>query len=73
MPDQNLVTLEVFDIRGRLILRRPQGLTMAGDSQLPLFARGRPAAGVYLFRLRVEDPQTGRIRDSLTGKMTLLR
>lgn len=73
MPDQNLVTLEVFDVRGRLVLRRPMGLTVAGDSQVPLFAQDRPAAGVYLFRLNIEDPTTGRLRDSLTGKMTLVR
>ncbi len=45
----------------------------AGDSQVPLFTQKKPAAGVYLFRLRIEDPETGRLRDSLTGKMTLLR
>lgn len=73
MPDQNLVTLEVFDVRGRLVLRRPLGLTVAGDSQVPLFAQDRPAAGVYLFRLNIEDPTTGRLRDSLTGKMTMVR
>ena len=73
MPDQNVVTLEVYDIRGRLILRRPMGLTMAGDSQVALFSQNRPSAGVYLFRLRIEDPDTGQLRDSLTGKMTLLR
>ncbi len=73
MPDQNVVTLEVYDIRGRLMLRRPMGLTMAGDSQVSLFSQNRPAAGVYLFRLRIEDPATGQLRDSLTGKMTLLR
>jgi hypothetical protein len=73
MPDQNLVTLEVFDIRGRLVMRRPLGLTYAGDSQVPLFTQKKPAAGVYLFRLNIEDPESGRLRDSLTGKMTLLR
>jgi len=73
MPDQNLVTLEVFDVRGRLVMRRPLGLTIAGDSQVPLFTQKKPAAGVYLFRLNIEDPETGRLRDSLTGKMTLLR
>ena len=73
MPDQNIVTLEVFDVRGRLVIRRPLGLTIAGDSQVPLFTQKKPAAGVYLFRLKIEDPETGRLRDSLTGKMTLLR
>ena len=73
MPDQNVVTLEVYDIRGRLVMRRPLGLTIAGDSQVPVFTQNRPAAGVYLFRLNIEDPETGRLRDSLTGKMMLLR
>jgi hypothetical protein len=73
MPDQNLVTLEVYDLRGHLVSRRPLGLTMAGDSQAALFGKDRPAAGVYLFRLRIENPATGQLRDSLTGKMTLLR
>jgi hypothetical protein len=73
MPDQNLVTLEVYDVRGRLVIRRPLGLTVAGDSRVPMFTQGEPAAGVYLFRLTIEDPQTGRLRDSLTGKMTLLK
>ena len=73
MPDQNVVTLEVYDIRGRLVMRRPLGLTIAGDSQVPVFTRNKPAAGVYLFRLSIEDPETGQLRDSLTGKMMLLR
>ena len=73
MPDQNLVTLEVYDLRGRLVSRRPLGLTSAGDSQVALFGKDQPAAGVYLFRLQIENPATGQMRDSLTGKMTLLR
>ncbi len=73
MPDQNVVTLEVFDVRGRLVMRRPLGLTVSGDSQVPMFTQEKPAAGVYLFRLNIENPETGQLRDSLTGKMTLLR
>ena len=73
MPDQNLVTLEIYDVRGRLVERRPLGLTMAGDSMVQPFRQNRPAAGVYLFRLRIENPATGEVRDTLTGKMTLLR
>ena len=38
-----------------------------------MFTQEKPAAGVYLFRLNIENPETGQLRDSLTGKMTLLR
>lgn len=73
MPDQNLVSLEIFDLRGRLIERRRLGLFYEGENSLELFSSGRPGSGVYLFRLRMLNPATGAERAVLTGKTILVK
>jgi hypothetical protein len=71
LPQENLVTLEVYDVRGRLVSRRALGSQQAGE--VPLFADRRPEAGVYLYRLQVVDPTTGQTRTTLQGKTLLLK
>jgi len=73
MPDRNLVTLEIYDIRGMLVERRQLGLMNEGESNLSLFSARRPSAGVYLYRLQMIDPGTGAERASLTGKLVLVK
>ncbi len=71
LPHENLVTLEVYDVRGRLVSRRALGAQQAGE--VPLFADRRPEAGVYLYRLQLVDPATGQARTTLQGKTLLLK
>lgn len=73
MPDGNLVTLEIFDLRGALIERRRLGLLGEGENDLELFSSRRPGSGVYLYRLRMVDPVTGVEREALTGKTVLVK
>ena len=69
LPERNLVTLEVFDVRGRLLERRLLGEQDGGERDVTLFRGERkPGAGVYLYRLRLENPATGQVRGTLTGK-----
>jgi len=71
LPQANLVTLEVYDVRGRLVARRALGSLQGGE--FPLFADRRAEAGVYLYRLHVVDPESGRTRTTLQGKTLLLK
>jgi hypothetical protein len=73
IPDRSLVTLEVYDVRGRLVERRELGSLSEGDASVPLFSKQDPAAGVYLYRMQFVDPATGRVRGSLTGKTMLMK
>ncbi len=73
MPDPNLVTLEIYDLRGRLVQRRPLGEMAGGENEVMMFSGKRPSAGVYLYRLQMSDPVTGRLRGSLKGKVLLVK
>jgi len=73
MPGQNLVTLEIYDVRGMLVDRREMGLMYEGENSVSLFNGRRPGAGVYLFRLRMVDPGTGAEHTALTGKTVLIK
>ncbi len=42
MPDRNLVTVEVYDVRGRLVERRRLGELGGGENTIPLFGDHRP-------------------------------
>ncbi len=73
MPDRNLVTLEMYDVRGMLVERRKLGLMNEGENDVSLFSGRRPSAGVYLYRLKMIDPGTGAERASLSGKTVLVK
>jgi len=73
IPDRNRVSLEVYDVRGRLVERRELGEMDAGDASVPLFGSDEPAAGVYLYRVQFVDPASGRERGVLTGKTMLMK
>ncbi len=72
LPERNRVTFEVYDLRGRLVERRQLGTVEGGERQLSLFGERRQASGVYLYRLRIEDPVSGRLRGTLTGKTLVI-
>ncbi|PJA73838.1 hypothetical protein CO151_12025 [bacterium CG_4_9_14_3_um_filter_65_15] len=73
MPDRNLVTLEVYDVRGRLVEKRPLGEMGSGENEIMIFPARRPGAGVYLYRLHMANPVTGMPRGVLTGKVLLIK
>jgi hypothetical protein len=66
------VTLEIYDVAGRLVERRPLGRQAAGARFVSFDGQGK-AAGVYLFRLDVRDPASGARRIAMQGRMTLLK
>jgi hypothetical protein len=66
VPEPVSVTLETFDLAGRLIRRLPLGVQPAGESAVNL-ARGA-APGIVFYRLRATDPSTGRELATLSGK-----
>ena len=66
------VTVDVFDLQGRLVSSRALGLHPAGEVATPFSSVGvRP--GLYLYRVRAIDPETRKENASLPGKMLLLR
>ena len=66
------VTLQIFDLQGRLVSTRPLGIRQPGEGTASFTSSGlRP--GVYLYRLRVLDPETRAEIASLPGKMLLVR
>lgn len=71
LASRSNVTFEVFDVRGRLVEQRRIGPQSEGMQEL-LFDGSQMPAGVYLYRVQVEDPQTGANRASLSGKLTLV-
>lgn len=73
MPDPNRVTVEIYDLRGRLVERRRLGELSGGENTVQLFGDHRQSSGVYLYRVLVEDPRSGAVRGTLTGKTTLIR
>lgn len=72
LPAPGKVTLEVFDVQGRLVERRPLGMQPAGVQYAAFDGAGR-VAGVYLCRVRVSDPGTGEVRSTLTGRMQIVK
>jgi hypothetical protein len=72
LPESSRVTLEVFDLQGRVIERRVVGVQSAGLREIPFDGHGR-GAGVYPYRLLLEDPRSGARRATLAGKVVLLK
>jgi hypothetical protein len=72
LPRDSDVTIEVFDVAGRLVERRELGLQSAGIRDASIDGRERPA-GVYLYRLTAMDPSDGSLRASLSGKVVLVK
>lgn len=65
------VSLEVYDVQGRLVERRSLGVRPAGGGQVEFDGGGR-TAGIYLYRVQVADPTTGALRSVGGGRMIIL-
>jgi len=72
LAESSRVTLEVFDLQGRVIERRVIGVENAGLREVPFSGEGR-SAGVYPYRLLLDDPRSGARQAALTGKVVLLK
>ncbi|MGD8394242.1 MAG: hypothetical protein PVF43_02075 [Candidatus Eiseniibacteriota bacterium] len=72
LPEASHVTLDVFDVAGRLASRRDLGLHAAGVRSAS-FADPALPGGVYFYRLELADPASGAVRAALSGKLVLLR
>ena len=66
------VTLEVFDLQGRLVASRPLGFQSAGTRQYA-FTHPGLGAGLYLYRMKTADALSGEIRTTRSAKMLLLK
>ncbi|GJM43775.1 MAG: hypothetical protein DHS20C21_06170 [Gemmatimonadota bacterium] len=72
LPQRRDVTLEVFDVTGRLVQRTPLGTLNPGSIEAAFDGAGR-SAGVYLYRLKLVDPETHVEQASPYGKLVLLK
>ncbi len=72
LPQPSRVTLEVFDVQGRLLEKRALGLQQAGTRQVRFEGADR-SAGIYQYRLTMSDPVSGEVRSELFGRMVLLK
>jgi hypothetical protein len=66
------VTIEVFDMQGRLVVKRALGMQSPGPHQAT-FSNPGLRAGLYLYRMRAVDPLSGAERAALSGKMLLVK
>jgi len=68
LPRTSRVTLDVFDLQGRNVDTRVLGVMQAGPRQFAYPGAGL-GSGLFLYRLRLEDPETGVALSTLSGKM----
>ena len=71
LREASQVALEVYDVAGRLVEDRTLGIQDAGVGEALYDGRGR-SHGIYFYRLRISDPETGAERATLHGRMILL-
>jgi len=72
MPQISDVTVEVFDILGKLVSRQMLTMQGPGESSATINAE-KLSSGVYTYRVRMTEHNSGVERASFTGKMTLIK
>ena len=72
LPRAGDVTLEVYDVLGRLVSRQALGVQSAGEHDAVLGRTGL-STSVYLYRLRFADPKSGALVASRAGKVMFLK
>ncbi|MFN8177858.1 MAG: T9SS type A sorting domain-containing protein [bacterium] len=72
LPQPGQVSLELYDVSGRLVASRGLGLHSPGTWETSVDGAGM-AAGVYFYRLRLTDPESGSTRATLQGKIVLMK
>jgi hypothetical protein len=72
MAEAGDVTLEIYDLQGRLMAAQHLGVQQPGERQAVV--RGAQyGSGVHAYRVRIADPATGATKATLSGKMMFLR
>jgi hypothetical protein len=66
------VTLEMYDVAGRLVETQEMGLQQAGVRAFR-YDGTKLSAGIYLYQLKIVDPETGGLRAALPGRMIVTR
>jgi hypothetical protein len=66
-----VVSLEVYDVQGRLVEHRSLGVRPAGSGQVEFDGAGR-SAGMYLYQVQVADPTTGALHPVGSGRVIIL-
>jgi hypothetical protein len=66
------VDLDVFDVGGRLLRTRSLGVFEAGSRESVVRLEGL-GTGVYFYRLRAADPESGAALATMSGRMMHLR
>jgi hypothetical protein len=72
LPQQSRVSLEVFDVQGRLVTSHAYGVQQAGEGSVRI-EPFTSHSGLFLYRLHVTDPVTGAARGTLSGRLMVLR
>jgi hypothetical protein len=72
LREESDVTVEIFDVSGRLVDRRELGAQPAGARTFDIGIANR-SPGVYFYRLVMKDARTGAANGSMTGKMILMK
>jgi hypothetical protein len=70
LPQPTSVTIEVYDLQGRLVSSRAVGVQPAGVQSAAIGRPGR--SGLYLYRVKLADPRSGALHATLAGKMMTL-
>ena len=70
-PQASDVTLEVFDVKGRMVEKRSLGRQQAGVQTTAIRYDGR--TGVHFYRLSFVSPESGHTLATLAGKVMLIR
>lgn len=68
VPSTSVVTLEIYDVLGRLVREQRIGSVDAGEHEAVLEGSGL-AAGVYAYRLSYRDAANGESRGGTTGRL----
>ena len=66
------VSLDVYDVAGRLVERQALGLQRAGAGEARFGAKDQ-SSGVYLYRVHLKDPSTGALRKTLSGRFVVIK
>jgi hypothetical protein len=72
LDEASEVTVEIFDVSGRLVDQQDLGPQPAGLRAHDLGVPDR-GPGVYFYRLQMKDPGSGAVRGTMTGKMILMK
>ena len=72
VPEWNRVTLDLYDVSGRLVESHKMGVIGPGMQRIDLDGT-EMASGVYLYTVKLVDPSSGALREQLRGKAVLVK